>query len=214
MLAVPFSSLIPIVFLCPLTSTQRVERKPVHGMAQMLVTGESKLYYTTFATGLSYRDRSRLSLKLPEGIPTVLSIAELGPNRRYCGSGFTAGQRLGHFSCRHSGEKTLNILVVAVNRLDRGLQLDNQRQQKFRFGSNHVFGDRELRLVELVPKLLRACFTEVVLARGEAVPAPARKLGEGLRGGIHFEKIQRDLGFQVLKDLQRTRIILFKCILI
>src|ERR1041384_2138774 len=82
MLVVPFGSLISIVLFCPFTSTERVKRKPVHGMAQMLVTGESKLDHAAFATGLSDRDRSRLGLKMSERSPATLSIAQLGPNRR------------------------------------------------------------------------------------------------------------------------------------
>src|SRR5206468_11081666 len=42
MLAVTFSPLIAIVLLRPLRSLQRVKGKPIHGLAQMLVTGKSK----------------------------------------------------------------------------------------------------------------------------------------------------------------------------
>src|SRR6185369_15709047 len=141
MLVVPFGSLISIVLFRPLTSTERVERKPVHGLAQMLVTGGSKLDQAVFATGLGDRDRSGLCLKMSERTPATWSIAQLGPKGCYRGGAFSAGQRLGQLSWRHSGEKTLNLLVVAVHRLDRGLHLHHQRQQKFRFGSHHVFGD-------------------------------------------------------------------------
>src|SRR5918996_1572034 len=71
MLAVTFSPLIAIVLLRPLRSLQRVKRKPIHGLAQMLVAGKSKLNHTAFATGLGHGDGSRLSLKMPKGAPTL-----------------------------------------------------------------------------------------------------------------------------------------------
>src|SRR5438093_8389487 len=210
MLAVTFSPLIAIVLLRPLRSLQRVKGKPIHGLAQMLVTGKSKLNHTAFATGLGDKDSSPLSLKVPKGVPTLWSVAQLSPNARYRGAAFSADQLLGDFSCRHSGEKTLNLLAVAVDGFNRGLQLHDQHCQKLGLGSDHMCGNRQLRFVELVPKLATAGFTEVVVALGKALPATTRKLRESLRGRIGFEKIQRDLRVQTLKDLQGNRILFFK----
>src|SRR5438034_11507233 len=113
MLAVTFSPLIAIVLLRPLRSLQRVKGKPIHGLAQMLVTGKSKLNHTAFATGLGDRDSSPLSLKVPIGLPTLWRVAQLSPNARYRCARFSAGQRLGHFSCLHSGQQTLTLLALA-----------------------------------------------------------------------------------------------------
>ena len=41
-MTVSFSPLVAIVFVRPLTSIERVKRKPVRGVAQQLVTGKSK----------------------------------------------------------------------------------------------------------------------------------------------------------------------------
>src|SRR5262245_3792656 len=71
-------------------------------------------------------------------------------------------------------------------------------------------GNGDLRLIELIPKIIRVCLALVMVALGEAIPAPSRQIGERLRGWIRFKKIQRHLGFQILKDLQWTRVILFK----
>src|SRR6476646_1190213 len=45
-MAVPFAPLVAIVFVRPLTSIERVKRKPVRGVAQQLITGKTKLYDT------------------------------------------------------------------------------------------------------------------------------------------------------------------------
>src|SRR5262249_31868167 len=49
-MTVPFSALLPIVLVRPLTSPERIKRKPVDGMSQVLVTGKSKKYHTALAT--------------------------------------------------------------------------------------------------------------------------------------------------------------------
>src|ERR1043166_4210283 len=74
---VTFSSLIPIVLVRPFTSRARIKGKPVHGVAQMLVAREPKLDRTTLATGFGYGHRSRLGLKMPEGVPSTFGIAQL-----------------------------------------------------------------------------------------------------------------------------------------
>src|SRR5439155_6981405 len=50
--------LAPVVELGPLTVVERDKGKPVHRVAQMLVTGKTKVYKTTFATGFGHRYRS------------------------------------------------------------------------------------------------------------------------------------------------------------
>src|SRR5438445_13562482 len=99
----------------------QVKGKPIHGLAQMLVTGKSKLNHTAFATGLGDRDSSPLSLKVPKGVQTLWSVAQLRPNTRYRSADFSVGQRRGDFNCRHSGEKTLHIKAIADERLNRVL---------------------------------------------------------------------------------------------
>jgi hypothetical protein len=79
MLVMPFGPLISIVFFRPLTSTERVERKPIYALAQMVVTGGSKLDQAAFATGLGDRDRSGLCLKMSERTPATWSIAPTRP---------------------------------------------------------------------------------------------------------------------------------------
>ena len=49
-----------------------------------------------------------------------------------------------------------------------------------------------------------------MLALGKAIPAPAVKLREGLGRWIRFEKIQRYFRFQIAKNLQWTRVVLFE----
>src|SRR4029077_9072577 len=49
-----------------------------------------------------------------------------------------------------------------------------------------------------------------MVAFGKAVPAPAVKFTERVRGGIRFEKIARDLRLQIAKNLQWPRIVLFE----
>src|SRR5207237_8359925 len=96
--------LTPIVELGPLTVVERDKGKPVHRVAQMLVTHESKMYNPTFATGFGHRHRSRLGLKMTRGLPATLGIAELGPDRRHQGSALTARQGLVELIGRASGE--------------------------------------------------------------------------------------------------------------
>src|SRR5438093_13203477 len=102
MLAVTFSPLIAIVLLRPLRSLQRIKGKPIHGLAQMLITNKSKLNHTAFATGLGDKDSSPLSLKMPKRVPTLWSIAQLNPNAHYHNTAFSTEQRLSDFSCKHN----------------------------------------------------------------------------------------------------------------
>ena len=89
-----FISLPPVVELGLLTMVERDKGKPVHRVAQMLVTGEAKVYNATFAAGFGHRHRSRLSLKMTRGLRATLGIAELGRDRRHEGSAFPPGSVL------------------------------------------------------------------------------------------------------------------------
>src|SRR5262245_28510626 len=209
-MTVPFSALLPIGLVRPLTSSERVKRKPVDGMSQMLVTGKAKNYHVALATRLGYGNSARLSLKVSKGLPTIVGIAQLSPKLGDGGPAFSSRQGLYQLSCRHRGEKTFDFLAVAFHLWDQGLKLNHQRQQEFSFGSNNVFGNRQLSLTELLPKLVRAHLTEMMVVLGKSVPAPAVKLRESLRGGIRFEKISRDLALQIAKNLQRPRVVLFE----
>lgn len=55
-MAVSFSPLIPIVSVRPLTAVEHGKGKQVRSVAQMLVTGKTKLYDKAFATGSGHRD--------------------------------------------------------------------------------------------------------------------------------------------------------------
>jgi hypothetical protein len=50
----------------------------------------------------------------------------------------------------------------------------------------------------------------MMVALSKAVPAPAIKLRESVRGGVRFEKITRDLSLQIAKNLQWPRVVLFE----
>jgi hypothetical protein len=209
-MTVPFSALVPIVVLRPLTPPERIKREPVDGMSQVLVAGKSKKHHTALATGLSDWDSARLGLKVAKGLPAIVGIAQLSPKLGYGSSGFSSRQRLSKLSCRHRGEKTLDFLAIAFHLWQQGLKLNHQRPQKFRFRPNDMFGNRQLGLTELFPKLVRTRFAEMMVAFGKAVPAPAIKPRESLWGGIRLEKIARYLAFQIAKNLQRTRVVLFE----
>ena len=101
---------------------------------------------------MSHRDHSRLSLEVPKGLPAILGTPELSPNDWDGGPAFSSRQRLDQVSCRHRGEKTFDLLLVLFNRLKRGLKLNHKRRQKSRFGSHHVLGNCQLRLVVVSPK--------------------------------------------------------------
>ena len=94
-MAMAFIPLSPVVELGPLTVVDRDKRKPVHGVAQMLVTGETEVDDTTFAAGFSHRHRSRLGLKVARRLPATRSVTELGPDRRRLRGGL-AGAGGGH----------------------------------------------------------------------------------------------------------------------
>src|SRR5246127_3174897 len=135
----------------------------------MLVTSKTKVYDTTFATGFGHRHRSRLGLKMARGFPATLGIAELGPDGRHQGSAFTARQRLGKLSGRARGEKTLDPVVVGLHRFDRSPKLLDEDLDPLGLGSDHMFGDRKLRFVKLLPQLLTALFTEMMLLGSKAI---------------------------------------------
>src|SRR5437867_2223318 len=209
-MAVSFSPLVTIVFLRPLTAIERVKRKPIRGVAQQLIAGITKLYHTALATRFGYRDSTRLGLEVAKGLPSTLSISQLSPKHGYGGPTFSSRQRANKFSRRHRGEKTFNLLAVALYRLSQRPELDGEHQKQLRLGSDYVLGNRQLRLTKLLPQLLTALLAEVVLALGKAVPLATGKVRQSPWGGILLEKIQRNLRFQIRKDLQRPRVILFE----
>src|SRR6266508_1187830 len=126
-MAMAFIPLSPVVEISPLTVVERDKGKPVHRVAQMLVTGKTKVYDTTLTTGFGHRHRSRLGLKMTRGFPATLRIAELGPDRRHQGSAFYARQRLGKLSGRARGEKTFDLVVIDLHRFDRSPKLLDER---------------------------------------------------------------------------------------
>ena len=206
-----FRPLVAIVFVRPLTAIERVKRQPVRGVSHQLVTGKTKQYDTALAAGFGYRDPSRFGLKVTKGLPSTLGIAQLSPKHRHDGPTFASRQRLGKLSCRHRGEKTFDLLAVALHRLSQGLKLSDEHQEQLRLGSDHVLGNLKLRLAELLPQLFTALLTEMVLALGKAVPFSTGKLRQMPAGSDScVKKIQRDLRFQIRKDLQRPRVILFE----
>jgi hypothetical protein len=166
--------LVAIVSVRPLTAVKRDKGQPVRGVTQKLVV--TKLYNMALTTGLGYRDSTCLGLKVAERFPATLDITELGPKHRDDGAAFSSRQRLYQFSCRHRGEKTLDLLAVALDRLNQGLQLNHQHPKQLRLGSDDVLGNGQLRLAKLLPQLFTACLAEMVLTLGKTVPVPAGKL--------------------------------------
>src|SRR5437867_4494792 len=161
--------LATVVELGPLTVVERDKGKPVHRVAQMLVTGKTKVYKTTFATGFGHRHRSRLGLKMARGFPATLGITELGPDRRHQSSAFSARQRFGKLSGRARDEKTLDLVVIDLHRFDRSPKLLDEDLDQLGLGSDHMLRDGKLRLVKLFPQLFTALFTEMMLLGGKAV---------------------------------------------
>src|SRR5437899_6212594 len=202
--------LAPVVEPGPLTVVERDKGKPVHRVAQMLVTGKTKVYNTTFATGFGHRYRSRLGLKMTRGLPATLGIAEFGPDRRHQGSAFTARQRLGKLSGRARGEKTLDPVIIDLHRFDRSPKLLDEDLDQLCLGSDHMLGHRKLRFIKLLPQLLTALCTEMMLLGGKAIELFTFKGTEMSRGRILLEKVQSNLGLQVPKNLQGSGIILFE----
>src|SRR5437016_733431 len=188
--------LAPVVEPGPLTVVKRDKGKPVHRVAQMLVTGKTKVYNTTFATGFGHRYRSRLGLKMTRGLPATLGIAEFGPDRRHQGSAFTARQRLGKLSGRARGEKTLDPVIIDLHRFDRSPKLLDEDLDQLGLGSDHMLGHRKLRFIKLLPQLLTALCTEMMLLGGKAIELFTFKGTEMSRGRIALEKIQGDLSLQ------------------
>src|SRR5215510_4248338 len=205
-----FSLLFSVVKLGPLTVPKRAKRKPVHRVAQVLVTGKTKLYDPTLTAGFSDGHCSRLGLKMTRGLPATLGIAELGPDRRHQRSAFSARQRLGQRSVRARGEKTLDLVVIDLHRFDRSSKLLDEHLEQLRLGSDHMFGDHKLRFLKLLPQLLTALFTERMLLGGKAIELLTFKGTEMSRCRVLLEKIQGDLSLQILKGLQGPRIILFE----
>src|SRR5438128_11947892 len=202
--------LAPVVELGPLTVVERDKGKPVHRVAQMLVTRESKMYNTTFATGFGHRHRSRLGLKMTRGLPATLGIAEFRPDCRHQGSAFTTRQRLGKLSGLARGEKTLDPVIIDLHRFDRSPKLLDEDLDQLCLGSDHMLGHRKLRFIKLLPQLLTALCTEMMLLGGKAIELFTFKGTEMSRGRIPLEKIHGDLSLQALKALQRPGILLLQ----
>ena len=202
--------LVAIVFVRPLASVERAKGKPVGGITQQLVTRITKLYKTALAALYCHRHRTGLGLKVAKRNPSTLSIAQLSPKHGYGGSTLAAGQRLGQISCRRRGEKTLNLLAIAIHRFTQSFKLTHQHREQLRLGSHHMLGNLQLRFIELFPQLLTALLTEMMLARGKAVPFSAAKIRQGLGVGYFVRKVQGNLRFQISKHLQGPWIVLFK----
>src|SRR5574341_578563 len=209
-MAMPLGPLVPIVGVGPFASIERGKRQPVRGVAHLLVTGKTTLHETALATRFGHRHRSRLGLKMPKGFPVTLGIPQLSPKHGHDRPVLSSRQRLHQLSYRHGGEKTFNPLAVALHRFNQALKLNEQHTQQLRLGSDHMVRDRQLKLMELVPQLVTARLTQMMLALGKTLPVPAAKLRERLWGWIPFEKIPRDLRFQIAKDLQGPRVVLFE----
>ena len=101
-------------------------------------------------------------------------------------------------------------LVVGLYCIRRSLELGEQHHKKLGLGSDHMVRDLKLRLIQFLPQLLTAPLTEMMLAFGKAIPLLWAKIRQSPRSRILFEKIPRDLGFQISKNLQGTRIIFFE----
>jgi len=71
----------------------------------------------------------------------------------------------------------------------RPFKLTHQHREQLRLGSDHMFRNLQLRFIELFfPQLLTALLTEMMLARGKAVPFSAAKVRQSLGGRILLEK--------------------------
>src|SRR5918996_932757 len=209
-MGVSFSPLVAIVSVGPLASVQRHKSKPVHRVSQPLIAGKTKPYSMTLATRSSHRNHSRLGLKVPKGLPSSYGVSELSANRWHGASALSSRQRRKKLSRRQRDEKTFDLVVVGVDRFNRGLQLIEQHFQQLCLSSDHVFGNQELRLMERLPQLVTATLAEVMFTSGEALPLLTAKFGQCHWGGIALKKIARDLRFEIAKDLQRSRIVLFE----
>lgn len=173
-MAVSQSPLVPIVSVRPLTSIQRDKRKPVHGVAQLLVTGKSKLYHVGFATRLGHRHHSCLGLKVPERLPLTVGIPQIGSKLWCQGPTLCSRQRLHKLSCRHRGEKTLHLLPVLLYGSDQNLQFLYQYLHQLRLGSDYMFRDAQLCLAQSLPQLSTALLSQMVLPRKALLPLKAQ----------------------------------------
>src|SRR5215831_822905 len=176
----------------------------------MLVTSETKVNYPTLPAGLGDRHHSGLGLKVAKRFPATRAIAEFGPDRRHQGPAVSARQRLGNRSGQARGEKTLDLMVVALHRFDRSPQLIDQNLDQLRFGSDHMLGYLKLRWAKFLPQLLTALFAQVMLLGGKAVEFFTFQRTQMSRGWIACKKIQSQLRVQVPKGVQGPGIILFE----
>src|SRR5882757_7749057 len=135
----------------------------------MFIASEAEMDHMALTTGLSHRHRTRLGLKMARGLPATRSIAKFGPDSRNQGSAFSARQRLGKLSSRARDEKTLDLVVVGLHRFDRSSELIDKHLDQLRFGSDHMRGYPQLRLVKLHPQLLTALLTQMMLLGSKAV---------------------------------------------
>src|SRR4029077_14604966 len=117
------SLLFSIVEPGPLTVFERAKGKPIDCVAQIFVTGKTKLDDATLATGFGHRHCSRLGLKVTRRLPATQSIAQLGPDGGHHDSAFSTRQRLGNLSGRGRGEKTLDPVMIDLDRFDRSPKL-------------------------------------------------------------------------------------------
>ena len=206
----PFGPLISVVMVRPLTLIERDKSQPVRGMTHHLVARKTKVHDMALAARFGHRDHSGLSLKVVKRLPSIVGITELSPKHRYDRARFCSRQCLDKLSCRHRGEKMFDPLVVGLYCIGRSLELGQQHQKELRLGSDHMVRDLKLRLIQFLPQLLAASLTEMMLALGKAIPFPSCQIRQSPWSRILFEKIPRDLGFQIRKNLQGTRVILFE----
>src|ERR671924_1363608 len=209
-MSMSFSPLIAIVFLRPLTAIKRVKREPVRGVSQQLIAGKTKVYDAALAALFGHWHCSCLGLKMVPRLPSIPGVAQLSPKHGHGGPSFSSRQRLSKLSCRHRAEKIFDLLLVAVYGWQQGLKLNDQRCKQLGLGSNHMPGNRQLRLAELLPELVTALLTQVMVAFGKTVPLSAPKIGESPWSRVLLEKIQRNLRLQIRKNLQGSRVILFE----
>jgi hypothetical protein len=205
--AMPFSPLLSIVMIGPFTLIKRGKSQPVSTVTHDLVTRETKLHQATFAAGLSDRHRSSLGLKVTKRFPAIGGIAQFSPQGGYDRAGFGPRQALNQGRCRHRDEKTSDPVAVTIHRVAQGSELEQKDFKQLRLSSNHMIRHRKLGWLKLLPQFLAARLAEMVLAPGKSIPLPRSKLGKSLGRGIGLEKIQRNVGFQVLKHLQHPGIV-------
>src|SRR5919197_3037688 len=176
----------------------------------MLIASETKVNHASFATGFGDRDGSSLGLKVGKGFPATHAIAELGPEAGYQGSAFCARQALGHLSYRARGEKTLNLVVVDLDRFNRRAQLVNKNLGPLGFIPHDMLGYGQLGWGKFVPQLLTAFFAQMMLLARKAIEILVFERIEIGRSRVASQEVQSDIGVEIAKGIQRSRVILFE----